>query len=145
MFCQKADGTDYFTKTKDKQYECFLNPLQPSTISVSLDAKRLDGVDINEGAPLTARSFIVKWNAVVNPTHKFLRCENIKVRESESSEVKNTIVIDNEKPSGVKEQSHPGTPGKLELSLTCYDKNGNEDTAEKTVYFDKITGSQIEY
>ena len=142
--CQEADGTDYPRMTKNKTYSCFLNPSQPSTISVSLDAKRLDGVDINEGAPLTARSFIVKWNAVVNPTHKFLRCENIKVRESGSSEIKYTIDTGG-LVSGHKEQNHPGTPGKLELSLTCYDKNGKEDTAEKTVYFDRITGSQTEY
>lgn len=142
--CQKADGTDYPTKTKDKTYSCFLNPLQP-TIDVTLNAKRLDGVDIDEENPSTERSFMVSWKAVVNPSHKFERCEEIEVREPGFSEVKYKIDIDNESSSGEKEQSHPGTPGKLELSLTCYDKNGKEDTAEKTVYFDKITGSQIEY
>jgi hypothetical protein len=144
MLCQKEDGQPHQSMTDEIKYECFLNPSQPSTIDVSLDAKRLDGVDIDEENPSTERQFKVSWNAVANPTHKFLRCEDIEVREPESSEIK-YIDIDNESSSGVKEQRHPGTPGKLELSLTCYDKNGNEDTAEKTVYFDKITGSQTEY
>ncbi len=144
MFCHEADGTDYPTRTKDKTYSCFLNPSQPSTITVTLNAKRLDGVDIDEEHPSTERSFMVSWKAVVNPSHKFKRCEEIEVREPGSSEVY-TIDIDNEISSGEKEQSHPGTPGSLELSLTCHDKNGNKATAKKTVYFDRITGSQIEY
>ncbi len=143
--CQDSDGTNWLTKTKEKQYDCFLNPPQPSTIDVTLNAKRLDGVDIDEENPSTERSFMVSWKAVVNPSRKFERCEEIEVREPGFSEVKYKIDIDNESSSGEKEQSHPGTPGSLELSLTCHDKNGNKATAKKTVYFDKITGSQIEY
>lgn len=137
--CQKADGTDYPTRTKDKTYSCFLNPPQDIELTVELWAEKENGIPNTESNLVTETQFKIHWKATTNPSGKVTSCDKIKALSPSLLDIET-----NGAATGVKEAYHPGASENIKYSITCYDKNGHPETATTTVYFGEIDSNVAE-